>query len=106
MILQTNKLTWNTSRHAWSYGEDGLYLVKGVTRNFDILSKYSFTYTLYDVATGVTKVVTPENTSIRNIWSNGKISSSHTVAVLDDGDSDYAEVILGFVGMDPLVNRY
>jgi len=109
MILQTNKLVWNSSRKAWEYGEDGLYLVKGVSRqsrlsHFTLINTY--TYTLYDVATGTTKVVTAGNASIKNIWSTGGISASHTVAILDDGNPDYAETILGFAGMDPFVNRY
>jgi len=109
MILQTNKLVWNSSRKAWGYGEDGFYLVKSITRQTNFSTSgiyYTYTYTLYDVATGATKVVTPENTAIRNIWSNGKISGSHTVAILDDGNPDYAETILGFAGIDPLVNHY
>ncbi|HEX2583910.1 MAG TPA: hypothetical protein VHL14_02170 [Steroidobacteraceae bacterium] len=108
MILQTNKLVWNSSRKAWGYGEDGLYLVKSISRqsSFTLFGlSYSDTYTLYDVANGTTKVVTPGSRSIKNIWSTGSVSAPHTVTILDDG-SDYAEVVLGFAGMDPLVNHY
>ena len=108
MILQTNKLVWNSSRNAWGYGEDGLYLVKSVTRQAVLSTSgtsYTHSYTLYDVATGSTKTVKAGNASIRNIWSTGSISGSHTVAFLDDGN-DYMETIIGFAGMDPLVNRY
>jgi hypothetical protein len=111
MIVQTNKLVWNAAKKAWGYGEDGLYLVKSITatRQFSRNpsgSYYTYTYVLYDVATGATKVVTPQNVSIRNIWTTGVISNPHTVAVLDDGSPDYAEAIISFAGMDPLVNRY
>lgn len=105
MILQTNKLVWNASRNAWGYGEDGFYLVKGMTQQFSTSGVY-YSYTLYDVATGATKSVVPHNPSIRNVWSTGKVSGSHRVMALGDGNSDYTEVILGFAGMDPLVNHY
>jgi hypothetical protein len=105
MIVQTNKLVWNSSRHAWNYGDDGIYLVKSVNR-FITISGTTYNYALYDVATGATKVVSPQNGAIRNIWSTGSISGLHTVAILDDGDPDYTEVITGFAGLDPLVNYF
>jgi len=104
MIVQTNKLIWNATKRAWHYGDSGMYIIKGL--HVDNSGSTGTTYTLYDVATGTTKVVTPGNLYTKIIWSSGAVSGGRTITYLDDTNPNYAEAITGFAGVDPLVNRY
>jgi hypothetical protein len=98
-ILQTNTLTWVASKNAYTYGDDNLYVVKGFK------AKGSTVLVLFNVATGAIRNVTLNKPSIRNIWSTGKVSSRHTVTSFDD-PGDTVEVIVGYAGMDALVNHF
>ena len=98
-ILLTNTLTWVASRNAYTYGDQNLYVVKGFK------AKGSTVLVLFNVATGAKRNVTLNKPSIRNIWSTGGVSRRRTVTSLDEA-GDTVEVIIGYVGMDALVNHW
>lgn len=107
MILQTNKLTHDSRIGGWvRAAKQETYLIKSVRKSNVVGENNLITYTLYNVADGKTKIVEMKNGKMRYLLSSGNLSKVRNMTLIDDNDPDYLEVIMGYAGIDPLVNRY
>lgn len=107
MILQTNKLTMDNNLGGWVRSNtQETYLIKTIKKS-NLFRDYGLkTYTLYNVENGQTKVVQMRNGKMRYRLSSGNLSKIRNMTLVDDDNPDYLEVIIGYAGIDPLVNRY
>lgn len=107
MILQTNKLTHDENIGGWvRAAKQETYIIKNVRKSNVFRDNGLITYTLYNVADGKTKVVEMRNGKMRYLLSSGNLSRTRNMTLVDDKNPDYLEVIMGYAGIDPLVNRY
>jgi len=107
MILQTNKLTLDQDIGGWvRASKHETYIVKSVRKSNIGGANNLITYTLYNVADGKTKIVTMRNGKMRYLLSSGNLSKNRNMTLVDDTNTAYLEVIIGYAGIDPLINRY
>jgi hypothetical protein len=107
MILQTNKLTRDNNIGGWvRASKQETYIIKSVRKSNVFRDNGLITYTLHNVVDGKTKVVEMRNGKMRYLLSSGNLSKTRNMTLIDDKNSNYLEVIMGYAGIDPLVNRY